>query len=396
MVETLSTPDFLKEVKSIEPILRKYSEESEELRHLPQPVVDAMINAGLFRIFKPKSYGGYEIDPITGFRVIEEVSRIDSAAGWNLQLAAAIDTILQWFSDAAMDTVYANTDEVIVAGTWNPPCKAVPVDGGYHINGIGNIASGCMNANWFFRNAIVMEGDSPRIFENGKPYMIFFLFPESEGEVIDAWDTLGMRGTGSHDIQVTDLFVPELMTAPMVPIDKAQSEAYQGALYRNSNWHAIAILALPALGIARAAIDDFLNMTRNKIPRYTEKTLKDREVVQRQVAEAEASLGAGRAYLYEVIRESWQAAQNPEYRIDMPMRMKIQLATTYAIQSATKAVDIIHEVVGLSGIRRGQSFQKHFRDIHCITQHAFSSTSRYEDVGKLMFGLPVEWPFFEF
>ncbi len=116
--------------------------------------------------------------------------------------------------------------------------------------------------------------------------------------ILDTWHTLGMRGTGSHDVAVSDMFVPERYTAPMVPLEQP-GQAYQGPLYRLTIWPPIALLAPPALGVARAAIDDLLELARAKTPSYTGATLRARQVVQRQVAEAEATLGAGRAYLYD-------------------------------------------------------------------------------------------------
>ena len=392
--ETIQT-DILAEIKKIEPVIRRHSFEAEKNRRLSEPVLKALKESKMFRIWKPKAYGGLETDPITGFEALEALSKIDSAAGWNVSLSMALDTILQWFSDEAMEEVFASEDEVIVAGSWHPPGKAIPVKGGYEVTGQWSIVSGCQYANWFFMNAAIIDGDQPRMDENGHPVLLMMLTPASKGKMVATWDTIGMRGTGSHDMSLEKVFIPEHLSTPMVPIDQANGSAFQGPLYQNSVWYSIAAIAGPALGIARAAIDDTLDLIKNKIPNYTETTLKDLQTVQMRLAEAEATLGAGRAYFYETIQSTWTTALQG-LRITMEQRMKVQLATTFAVQSSVKAVNIIHDLAGLTGMRESHPIQRHFRDVNTIRQHAFTSYHRYQAVGQLMLGLEPNWGFLYF
>lgn len=395
METTTLKNNLIEKVKEIEPILRNYSDEAEERRRLPEPVVEAMKKAGLFRIWKPVAYGGLETDPITAFEVFEALAKVDSAAGWNLQLTAGIDIILQWFSDEAMNEVFSTDEEVIFAASYHPPGRAIPTNGGYQVSGQWNILSGCQYANWYFTNAMVMDGEQPRTYENGQPVLIFVIVPAHKGRVEKTWNTIGMQGTGSHDIILDNVFVPEHHTTPMVPIEKAVGMAFQGPLYQNSVWYAVSALAGPALGIARSAMDDVLSLVKSKVPNYTQKTLKDHQLVQMKLAEAEATLSAGRAYLFETLRSTWETALHG-LRITMEQRMQLQLAGTYAIESSVRAVRMVHELAGLTGMRESSRIQKHFRDIHVIKQHAFTSSSRYQSVGQLMLGLEPEWPFFHF
>ncbi|MDF9798508.1 alkylation response protein AidB-like acyl-CoA dehydrogenase [Catalinimonas alkaloidigena] len=387
--------DLLDKVREIKPVLLKYAKEAEENRRLSDPVLDAMKEAGLFRIWKPKAYGGLETDPITAFEIFEELAKIDSAASWNLQLTAGIDIILQCFSDEAMDDVFATEEEVIVASSLHPPGQAIPVKGGYQISGHWKISTGCQYANWFFTNAIVMEGEKPRTYGNGQPVIICLMAPTHEGKVVDSWDTIGMRGTASHDFTFEGIFVPEHRIAPMLPIDNAVGSAFQGALYRNSVWYAVSALAAPALGIARSALDEILALTKQKVPNYTQAVLKDNQHIQMKLAEAEATFRAGRAYLFEILHDTWETALQG-LRITTEQRMQLQLSSTYAIRSCVDAVNIAHEMAGLSGMRESGNIQRHFRDIHTIKHHAFISTDRYQAVGQLMLGLEPNWPFFYF
>src|SRR5262249_18155480 len=149
-----------------------------------------------------------------------------------------------------------------------------------------------------------------------------------------------------------------------VPLVKAGSN-YQGPLYRLTVWVAVSALVATALGIARAAVEETIELATRKTPAYTTKTLKDRGVVQSQLARAEAKLGAAQAYLHQVFEQAWEeaAAGRP---ITMQLKAKMQLASTNAVLESAQAVDCLHDIVGASGIREEYSFAKHFRDVHVI------------------------------
>ena len=177
------------------------------------------------------------------------------------------------------------------------------MDGGYRLRGQWPFVSGSHDGHWFLFLPQIMDGDQPRLNDQGSPVQRFMFLPADKATILDTWHTLGMRGTGSDDVVVSDLFIPERHTALLAPLEKPGT-AYQGPLYRLTIWVPIALLAPPALGIARAAIDDLIALARTKTPSYTGASLGQRQVVQRQVAEAEATLGAGRAYLYDTFQES--------------------------------------------------------------------------------------------
>jgi alkylation response protein AidB-like acyl-CoA dehydrogenase len=360
---------------------------------LSDPVVAAMLEAGLFTMARPRSYGGLELDPVGSFRVVEEVARHDSAAGWNLNLSTATDYLLAWFPDDGADEVLG-TGELVLAAVFNPPGAAVPVDGGYRVSGQWRFVSGCQHAKWIFVLVFLMDGATPRRDEAGRPQQLMILLPAAETQVLDTWYTLGMRGTGSHDVRAEDVFVPARRAVPLAPLQRPGT-AFTGPLYRLTLWPPIALLAPPALGIARAAIDDLLELAAVKTPSFTGVALRDRQVVQRQLAQAEAELDAGRALLYAVFDEAWQAAVAVA-PIELDRKLRMQLATSHAVTCAARAVDLVHGAAGSAGIRDEYRYQRHFRDIHTITQHAFASAQRYESVGAVMLGAESDWGFFPF
>lgn len=380
-------------VRKIEPLIRDHAPEAERERRLSEPVVGAMRDAGLFRMVRPKALGGLEVEPVSLFRVVEEVSRIDSAAGWNLQISLSADPFGAWFPDESVREIFADPS-AILAGSFNPPRRATPVEGGYRVTGRTPFNSGAHQADWFFGLAHVFDGQRPRLGLDGEPIVLLTACPASDVEIIDNWNTLGMRGTGSHDVALNDVFVPQRRAVSFVPLE-APRGVYACPFYRLTIWPAVAVLAVPALGIARAAIDGLVEITTKKTPAYTQKTLRDRAAVQTQLARAEAAVGAARAYLHGVFEAAWADAVAGRM-ISMDQKIKAQLAATNTVLASAKAVDLIHAAVGATGIRREYDFERHFRDVHVLTQHAFIGASRYESVGRMMLGLDPEWGFFAF
>lgn len=380
----------LKEVEKIEPILREHSATAERERCLAAPVAKALRDAGLYRLWRPRALGGFELDPIAGFQVLEAVARIDSAAGWNLQIASAFDMFGQWFDETTARELFG--PDAIIGGALNPPRRAVPAGGGYRVSGRTPFVSGAHQASAFLGLANILDDGEVRKAADGTPATLLTICPASEGEIVPNWNTMGMCGTGSHDVNLADVLLPEPQAVPLVPIEKRASY-YEGPLYRLTIWPAVAAMAPIALGIARAALEAAIRTATQKAPAYTVKTLRDRPVVQSQLARAEAAVCASRAYLYDVFEEAWQQAVAAR-PITMDLKARMQLAATHVVLEAAEAVDLVHAVVGASGIREEQPFSRHFRDVHVITQHGFVNASKLESVGQVMLGLAPEWPFF--
>jgi alkylation response protein AidB-like acyl-CoA dehydrogenase len=387
--EPVDNVTMLQKVQQLEPLLREHSLRAEREHRLPDAVGRALREAGLYRMWSPKSLGGLELDPMTTFRVLEEISRMDGAAGWNAQIQTATQPFGAWLSEEGAQEIFST--DLILGGTLNPPLQLVPVEGGYRATGCSPFVSGCHQCTWFFGPAMVMDGDAPRMVD-GAPEMMIAFFPASQAEIIDNWDTLGMRGTGSHDVAVTDQFLPARWTAPLVPLE-SPNRYFEGPLYKLKLWHSVVVLAAPAFGIARAAIEAFVSLATRKTAAYTATPLRERPVVQSQVARAEAELGAARAYVYEALADAWASGLQGEW-ISEAQKVKLQLATSHGILAAARAVDLIFASAGTTAIRDAAPFQKYFRDVHTITQHAFGSASRFESAGQLLLGLDTDWPFF--
>lgn len=396
MATAVSIDSLLEAVGLIEPVLREHAPEAESRRCLSDAAARAMKEAGLYRMWIPRAYGGLEVDPMTALQVFEEVARIDSAAGWNLALSVGATLFPAFLDEKAAADIYGD-GSVILAGAFFPPGEAVPVEGGFRLTGRTPFASGCHHCHWFLGLAQIVENGKARACENGEPESWLIAVPARDIEIIDHWNTVGMRGTGSHDVAIRNAFVPRHRAAPLAAPENRHSlpKGFEGPLYRCTVWPGVSALSSVATGIARAAIDELRALAAKKTPAYMPSPLRQRAMAQSQVARAEARLEAARAYLYEAFRETWDNAVAGRF-ITLPLKMKVVLAAIHATQAAAEAVDLVHAAAGTSGIREEHRFERHFRDVHVITQHAYISANRYESVGQHFFGLQSDWGFFEY
>src|SRR5262245_14324355 len=203
-----NTARFIKAAAALAPQLAACADESERARRLPLPLVEAMARAGLFRLWIPRTLGGEETDPMTLVRVVEEVARADGAAGWCLAIGGEYGVFGGYLPPDAAHEIYGTDPLVITGGTFRPTGQAVIVDGGYRVTGRWPLGSGCQHSAWIVGGCRILDGDRLVLGPDGVPVMRLMFFPASSCEILDTWHSIGLRGTGSHDYAVTDLFVP--------------------------------------------------------------------------------------------------------------------------------------------------------------------------------------------
>lgn len=365
----------LKAARALAPQIQAYADQIEEQRELPRELVEALLNAGLFHLLLPKKLGGGEVDLMVAMRVIEEVAKTDGSTGWCVMQANTI----AWHVREA----YAQPRAIWANGSRGKG-TAVVVEGGYRVTGRWDHSSGCRHATWFLGPGCeVVENGMPRTKPDGTKDIRGFWFPAVAVEIIDTWHATGLRGTGTHDWAVTDVFVPEI---PDQPSSDARSK---NPLYRLPG-RAVQSTAVSsvALGIARGAIDAFVDLTASKKPYgYGAKVpLRESEYIQIQVAQAEAQLRAGRAFLFEATEALCDAVRRMG-EAPMEQRILVRLATTHAITAAAEAVDIVFNAGGATSIRAACPLERRFRDMHAVLQHLQGRPTHYQTAGKWVLGL---------
>ena len=379
--------------RNVGSVIAKHVDTTERNRRLAAPVIDALRAAGLFRLFTPRALGGLEIDPVTFARVVEEVSTFDSAAGWSFQ----INTGAWWTSRMSPEGVaelYADGPDLMMAASFAPPHRAEEVPGGYRVTGRGPLASTIHDSRWALMSAILFDGDQPRMTPVG-PDVISVVMHTRDVEIIDTWDSLGMRGTDSNDIAANDVFVPQSRVFRLDP-DAAASAPFDGPLYRMPALAAtFTIIAPVALAIARGAIRELRDIVTTKVPLGSVKTARDRGAVQSAVAEAEAMVRSARLFFYDALTTAWEraVAQKP---FTLEDKADLMLASTWAVRNAARATDLMHRMGGTNGIYARSRLERHFRDAQTVRHHGFVSDSRLETVGQVYLRVPPEFPFVAF
>lgn len=374
---------YLERIERVAPLIRAHAEEAERNARLSQEVAEAMAQAGLYRVAAPRSLGGGETHPFTQIGVIEAVAREDGSAGWNLMIGIETTGIL----GAALDpqrarAIYADP-LLIVAGSLNPRGTAEPVDGGYRVSGRWPFASGCHNSSYFWGQCILHRDGERLLDDRGQVQLLEVVVPKSEFEIVETWDVAGLRGSGSHDVAVHDVFVP----ADMVTGATARRAHEHGALYRVPIYSRLAYNKVGvATGIARAAIDHFRALAAEKTPRASRTLLNERVDAQLAMANAEATLRSARAFVFEAVGDLWQTVQ-AEQRPSAEQRALVQLACSHATSAAVDAVGHIHAAAGASANFRANPLERCFRDVQVVRQQIMASPQWIRSAGRVLLGL---------
>ena len=376
--------DPLSRARTLGAAVEATADEIERRRRLVPEVVDAIHRLRLARMFTPRSAGGDEVAPADAIAAIEEVSRHDLSVGWNLFVANAAALIAPYLPPDTAREVFGPPRALVA---WGPPndCVLETAPGGFRVNGRWAFASGCRHATWMGAHGHVAEPDGEKRRDaNGEPIVFTVLFPAGKAVLLDDWNTIGMRGTGSESYRVDDLFVPESRSGRR---GDPSLRREPGPLYAFTMQSLYAAgVAGVALGAARAMLDALIALAARKTPRGLRR-LADRPAAQADVARAEAQLGAARAYLMDTLAtvHGRGAADRP---IDIPDRARVRLAATHAIHAAVAVARRAWTDAGVDAIFPGGPFERRFRDLHTLSQQIQAREAHYERIGRVLLGDP--------
>jgi indole-3-acetate monooxygenase len=371
--------------RGLAPQIQELSEEIEQSRRLPLSLVEAMARAGLFRLWIPRALGGEETDPMTLVRVVEEVSRADGAAGWCVALGGEYGVFGGYLPPEAAHEIYGSDPNVRTAGQLRASGDATVVDGGYRVTGRWQLGSGCQHSHWITGGCRILDGAEPRLNTDGTPVSRVMFFPATDCEILDTWHSIGLRGTGSHDYTVTDVFVPAArsMSFREPPVEPGPLYAMPtAALFGTA-------LAAVSLGIARHAIDILLELAQTRTTgRSRGQALRQDATVQANLGHAEALLRSGRAFLYEALEEAWQlvVAGQP---LSPGERGTLWLASTHAANAAKQATELMFSAGSSASPYASYGLERCVRDIHASAQHISVALGNYQVAGQAFLGLDM-------
>jgi alkylation response protein AidB-like acyl-CoA dehydrogenase len=376
MADGESEPEPLRAARAFAPEIRAAAPAAETARRQAPELMRRLAEAGLFGICVPAQLGGSELSARDALRVIEEVSRADGATGWCVMIGATTGVLAASLPDAFAQEIYGANPSVITGGAAAALGKARAASGGCEVTGRWPFGSGCQHSDWLVGGTVMGEGDA-------ETRLVFFA--RDQVRILDTWYTGGLRGSGSHDFEVSGAFVPEGRSVLL-----GSKPRCDGPLYRFPVFGLLALgVCAVTLGIARRALDELVALASAKVPSGSSRNLASRAVVQRQVGEGEAALRSARAYVYAAVDAAWTIAARGE-SLPLETRADLRLAAANAAWSAARAVDLAYHAAGGTSVYDASPLSRCFRDVHVATQHIMVAQPIFELAGRVTLGLPTE------
>jgi indole-3-acetate monooxygenase len=369
---------LLEIARSLEPLIREHAAALDEAR-IPQPLVDALYDTGVFRAMLPREVGGLEADPVEWLQLIEELARLNASVGWMAFIQSGIG--LSWLDAERFERFRERVGGrmIIAMSLGRIGGKAVRVDGGYRVTGRWPFASGSPYATWLGGMSAVHDTDgTPVTTDAGLPQLVLAIWPADQARIIDTWDGLGLRGTGSGDFSVTDIFVPQEQVNPGF----YGPPTYDRPLFKLKELPEVGHGA-HALGIASAAVGSFAAIVNGKpAPGSSrQQAMGHQQAHQIAFARADVLVRAARTLLHETTRLAYAAAaEHPE--LPMDLRVRLREANIFAVRSAKEAVGLIFDMAGSSAVYRGRVIEQAFRDISTAANHTNYMETAYTAIGS--------------
>ncbi len=357
----------------------------EAARRIPQDLAQDLAGAGFFRIFLPQAYGGLDLTPVRGIEIFEELARADASVAWCVWNGNTHWTVAQLAPEAAR-TIHADPG-VVTANSTRASGQAQAVADGYRVSGRWSLVSGCELGTWMVLLCVVHEDGKPRLTRGGAPETRFMILPASECEIIDTWTVGGLRGTGSHDVAIEDVFVPSDYGSGFTDPRVLPEHRYRIPPFSR----VIPGLGAMALGVARTAIETFGEIAGAKTPQRTAQMLRDNPGAQVRASQAEALVRSARLFLFDSLDRLWShLIATGEVR--MEARADVRLAASHAVASAVQAVDLLYIGAGANSLYASCPLERAFRDVHAITLHIGVHPRVLETTGRVLLGLEPDIP----
>jgi alkylation response protein AidB-like acyl-CoA dehydrogenase len=379
--------ELLRRAQAIGAIARERAVETEKARRVSADLVEQMREAELFRIMQPRAYGGFEYGYDVFVEAVAEIASGDGSTGWVYSLGAVHQWLIACYPGEAQHEVWSKNRDAIAAVSYAPTGKAVKETGGYRLNGRWSFASGCDNAQWGILGGIIPLAEGP------KPG--FFLVPQSEYQIDDDWNPMGLAGTGSKTIVVTDALIPEYRAvtfADMLTGNGPGTAVNSNPLYRQPMLAVVPnCLTSPALGMARGALKAFVDQVGGRTTRGAvaggNNRMAEFTTVQMRVAEATASIDAAELMIHRDLRETSDLVER-RTEVGVDLRMRNRLTHSFSTRLLVQAVDAVFLAAGGSALGLQHPVQRFWRDIHAASSHiSLNWDSVSAMYGQHVFGL---------
>lgn len=371
--------------------LRERALEAENLRRLPREDMAFLQSTGALRVWQPRAQGGWQLDMHAHLDIVEEIAAASAAAGWITGVMHANSWLLAQFEGQAQSDAYNTMEDPLIAAVFTPRGGAQKTQGGYRLSGRWPFCSGCHHAKWFLLGA-QMQNEAGAAEDEG-----ILLVPSSDVQIVDDWSVTGLRGTGSNSVIASKAFAPEHRTISVRDALNGvyrSSNAQDHALYRGAFVPVLALaLTGSALGVARAALDEFRKTAPNRVLAYSfNETQSDSASAHTLLAEASAKIDTARLILHHCADDIEAAAENFA-QMDVPARARVRFNCARAVRMCLEATDSLFLASGGSSLDEKNILQRASRDLHAINVHGLLWLPINQELyGRILFGLEPNSP----
>jgi alkylation response protein AidB-like acyl-CoA dehydrogenase len=368
----VATMPILSRAREIAELARGMADDIDSARRLPAELVEALRDSGLLRAGAPVEVDALELPAGAALRCAEEVARGDASAGWCVSIGITSTLLVAYLPPVSRDELFGN-GRGLAAGVWAPQGKARRVPGGVVVSGRWAFCSGITHADVLFAGCVLED----------RPAVV--ALPTEQLQILDTWHTLGLRGTGSHDTVAEEVFVPDNRVLSIF-----DGPVIDRPLYRFPPFGFFAAcITAAAMGNARAAIENFVELASTKKGVAASRTLAERSTIQVAVATADSALEAARAGYYQAIDAAWQASLDGP-AVPLEARTRIRLAATHGARVSADVVRTMYDLAGGSAIYDGAPLQRRLRDAFTATAHFQVNEASRELPGRILLGQTTE------
>ncbi|MGP4019632.1 3-hydroxy-9,10-secoandrosta-1,3,5(10)-triene-9,17-dione monooxygenase oxygenase subunit [Saccharopolyspora sp. 5N708] len=376
-------------VRELLPLLRDRAQKAEDARKIPEETIGALQEIGFFALLQPERYGGYEADPLDFYAAVKLLGSACGSTGWVASILGVHPWHLALFPEQAQDDVWGSDPATRVSSSYAPTGKATVVEGGYRLTGRWSFSSGCDHASWVFLGGPALDGE-------GKPVdFCTYLLPLGDYRIEDVWDTVGLRGTGSNDIVVDDVFIPEHRVLSFVAMSKTQCPGHlvnTAPLYKLP-WGTVhpSTITAPIIGMAQGAYDAHVAYQGERVrAAFAGEKVKDDPFAKVRIAEAASEIDAAWLQLTNNLAEEFALVSAGE-QVPMSLRLRARRDQVRGTARAISAIDRLFENSGGRALWSGTPIQRFWRDAHAGRVHAANDQERaYTMFGSGEFGVPIK------
>ena len=361
-------------VRDLLPSIRERADEAERLRVVPEASIKELEEVGFFRLLQPRRFDGLESDPVDFYTAVRDIASACGSTGWVSSVVGVHPWQVALFSDEAQQAVWGSDTSTRLSSSYAPTGKAVVTEGGYQLSGRWSFSSGCDHCSWVLLGGLVFNADGQVVdFRT-------FMVPREKYRIVDVWNVVGLRGTGSNDIVVEETFVPEGFTLSMSDTGRCSGpgQAQNPADLYKLPFHSIftGTITTPIIGMAMGAYDEHVEMQKKRVRAayLGEKASLDPFAAVR-IARASSEIDAAWALLVNNVREEQAHVARGE-QIPLRLRLKVRRDQVLGTQRAIDAIDDLFEASGGRALAEGTYLQRAWRDAHAGRVHAANDPER--------------------